>query len=432
MKTKRTILLLITVAAVACSQEKQLATDGHNIGFELLLTRGAGIGNAKSVADAGGFNVWGYSYYTTLGNWVTTTSSGRSALFRNDVVTGSPDGLTWSYGTPVEWPAGKMVTFFAYGPLNSANVTGYDDDVPVITFAVDTNPNSQTDLLIAAPMYDRTGPSPVALSFDHALSQIKFSALKAQEVVAEVKITGIELKNIYYKGTTPLDIIGWTPETGVRNFALSTASGTLQNITLTKNDQLLSTASGTMFLMPQTLNRVTNKPELSVTFTVDGQPLRWTGAVPPPSVWLPGRSYIYQLCIDGESVQVIVIDSNVSLQPWETTKVFQTVPLSTNPTKNLNAINTAMEAFNTLKGDGNHDGAKTFVLHAAGNLSHNLAINLTSVAMGNWVAGDTVMLDFNSNLDNWDAGALVSVTAPGWTISPASLSNRGTITLVKL
>ena len=449
MRTKLTILLLISIAAIACRKEivETKGGKGSGIGFTTLLTRGTAIDDAAGVANAGGFNVWAYSH---TGSWSTALS--KTIIIDNDVsgsyghVT-SADGITWDYGTPREWPggAGEVVSFFAYAPAGSATV-GYDvNEVPVVTYTVSSVIANQTDLLVANPVLDCTGPDPVTMGFSHALSRIHFSALKAPEVLEEIKITSVIFNNVYSEGSAPLQLpvvwdVDYTPGK-VSSYTVSILNGVLNDVALTDAGQPIS--NGMLFLMPQTL---LTDAEMTVTFTVDGEILSWTGVLAAPyrEEWEPGKSYNYQLFIDGESVQVIVIDSEISLEDWEPEMAFHSVALGTDGVKNLAAIYSGISTFNTFKGNMvGLDEYTLFIIYAIGDLSHDLTINMSdiSIVTSNFAAGDTLVFDFDESIKVWgtdssngDAPWEVEViNAAGWNVvpTPPQLTDRGTITLTK-
>jgi len=434
MKKILAILLLITVTAVACRKEIVETKGKLPIGFSTLVTRGT-VMDVTGVAAAGGFNVWGYSH---VGNWALALNPAKTTLFNGSTVT-SADGINWDYGTLKSWPNGENVTFFAYAPAGSATSVSYSADlVPEITYSVPIAIANQIDLLIANEMLDCTGPNPVQVIFEHALSRIKFSALKAPGITGEVKITEIKFKNLYYEGSTPLEIpVNWNVNPGVRDYTLLIAAG-LIDVSLENYEQVISANNGMLFLMPQELQRLVDIPEITVTFTVDGQPLSWSGVIFPSSEWLPGKSYAYQLFIDGESVQVIVKDV-IELEDWETERVMQTVALGSDHIKNQNSFNAAINAFNTFKSSDIQDEYKLFTIYAAGDLNHDIEIDMSATATNYFGTGDTIVFDFEANTGNWGTDAsngnapweVKIVNTSGWSVTSTSLTNKGTMTLIK-
>lgn len=305
----RGLIISLMAAAVltSCGTERVDTRGGENteIGFATHLTRGSEIANAAGVAAEGGFSVWAFQH---TGTW--STASDKVIFIDNTGlgyghVTGNAAGTEWNYGPPKYWPAGKMISFFAYTPHGCAMPDGTDAaGVPAITYEVPDEVANQKDLMIAAPVLDATGPNPVNEVFHHALSRITFSACKADLMPGEVKITTIGLKNIRYRGSTTLQTpVSWAVDTHTYNYALF--DDLLLDVTLgagANAAQNVTAPNGAMFLMPQELN---GSEEIIVLFTAEGMELSWSGTIPAPAAWLPGKSYNYRLLIDGDMVVIV-------------------------------------------------------------------------------------------------------------------------------
>ncbi|MCL2693245.1 MAG: fimbrillin family protein [Rikenellaceae bacterium] len=304
------MLLLIAIISVSCGQEmverrgegdSAGGDESRRVGFVMPSERGSVISTASDVAQAGGFTVWAYTH---AGNWPTTNVN----VLNGTRVTSPDNGITWSTETPLYWATFRsFLSFFAYAPANSATMDGRDaDGVPQINYTVDDDPVAQKDLLIAAPMLDRVGPDPVGVNFSHALSRIRFSAIKDVSITEEIRIVGIELQNIYSNGTAALRFpISWTVNTNsAKDYSLTNLSGGgLNDILLTDSDQLLTASNGELFLMPQNLDRSSDVPNIVVSYTTsDGISfgILHTHTITgfPVGGWLPGKTYTYQLHIE--------------------------------------------------------------------------------------------------------------------------------------
>jgi len=313
MKAKLIIrLILIAFVAVSCEKEVIEKRDKNGQGDENRLpigfvmseqTRGSVIATPLNVAQEGGFKVWGYRHRD---NW---SSGGFTASVFNAAGTNvtSANGTTWSYQTPAYWSLYEYISFFAYAPADQATMNGHDaSGVPRINFTVKDNPIEQKDLLIANQLLDQTPPNPVNMTFDHALSRIRFSALKDASISEEIRITNIELQNIYSGGTISLQTpVSWAVNTSVaKNYTLtSSLGGGLNDIALTGSDQLLTAPNGELFLMPQVLNRSSHVPNMEVSYATSsgtsfGIERTYTLSGFPSDEWLPGKTYTYQLYID--------------------------------------------------------------------------------------------------------------------------------------
>jgi hypothetical protein len=426
----------MVITAVSCAKEVVDTKENNNlpIDFSTLLTRGSTIFGAQDVAALGGFRVWGYAH---LNNWVLAST--KEPLFSSTLVTSPNNGVTWSYGTPVNWPEGQKVSFFACAPAGVSTITANGVDVPKIDFTIDPNVVNQIDLLVAREMFDLVGPNPVNVVFDHALSRIRFSALKYPDFDGKVVITSIKLTNLYFKGATLFCPPAWNVDnSSVTDYTVSVSSGTLENLPLTTSEQYISSSTGTLFLMPQTLIRASGTPQMIVTFTVGDQEMSFTCPLSLPDEWVTGKPYTYQLLIDGETVRVIVIDTDVWLTDWEHERVMQTVVLGINQNKNTGALYAAVRSFNTLIGNGDHNDCSLFTIYAANNLTHSLTIDMSDpgVIVNNFDAGTTLVFDFETILGSWGSGVSVTVDnyLSGWSLgagSSASLSGKGKIILIK-
>jgi hypothetical protein len=307
MRAHIIILIAIVSFLVSCNKEtiEKPGEKVEGIGFAVHFkqdagaTKGSAITNAAGVATAGGFSVWAYSY---IGTWSSIPA--KTGIFVGTQVTSLDGGLTWDYGTPQLWPLGERVSFFAYAPHGSATFSNFDaQGVPVINYEAPVNVTNHVDLMIAGQQLDKLGPDPVNEQFSHALSQIRFSAAKVGHTTSNVTINSIEVSSVKYSGSTPLLLpVAWTVNPTSRNYTLSIGNGLLSNTILTATTQEILASGQAMFMMPQTLDATA---QITVSFSIDNLSLNWTAPLPEPVVWLPGRSYNYQLIIDGNMVMVM-------------------------------------------------------------------------------------------------------------------------------
>ncbi len=313
MMKKILILTVLAAAFAACGDEAVERNvdpaEAGTIGFAArsgAFTRAAEI-NAPADMAAAGFGVFAYSYAKTS-DWNTPVD--KALLFINQRVTGASgpnggaDGLEWSYGEPIRWPAGKKVSFFAYAPYDSGAAIGDDngDGVPEISYGV----TRQVDLLVAAEQTDiEPRPEPVTENFRHALSQIVLKARKTDEGAAnEVILTGVSFRNIIGTGTVALQYpITWTPDSPLPLYSPGVITGTPLGTTA----QDVLDGDPRRFVIPQSLSGTT----LAVTFTVDGFPKSWEGPVPTPGGWQPGIRYTYTLNITGDLVAIVCGDNEL-------------------------------------------------------------------------------------------------------------------------
>lgn len=405
----RLLIYIITAIVFASCSKGTVETrddESAHINFSTILSRASSIGSGLDLAQAGGFTVWAYNY---SGSWSTATT--RASLM-DDVRVTSSDGISWTYGSPVYWPVGDRVSFFAYGPANSATPAGVNAQyVPLIDFAVGDNPATQTDLFIATQTLDQLGPDyiggrPVNMLFNHALSQIKLSAILSGNFTEEVKVTGVAFKNIYYRGQAAVQMpVSWSVNTsGTKDYRLTTANGLL-DIALSTTAQPIVSSDGMMFLLPQLIDRTESQPAMEVTLSVGGVEVKYTIAAFGTEYWLPGKSYDYQLVISEDDLQVIVIDSDITLKDWNVNIMIQPVPLAHNPTVNMARLKTALSSLATLNKEGYHelliDNCKYFALYVKNDITHDITIDMADYT-DSFTQGEYVMFDVKKLVESWE------------------------------
>lgn len=186
----------------------------------------------------------------------------------------SKGGTGWS-ATPNLWPDvdnEEPVSFYAY------NAGDFDSSDNYISFTVNENASTQTDLLVAKReniTYKATGGK-VSLTFDHACAAVNIRVKRTEEVGADLAVTSIKLEGVANEGDYYYNS-GWKDLSGSATYTLSNA-----NISVTTSEQTMT--CGTLFMIPQTLGsdaKVVFRNGTTVKATV---PLN--GAV-----WEPGRRY---------------------------------------------------------------------------------------------------------------------------------------------
>lgn len=431
-------------------------------------SRSSIIDTGAKLATAGGFNVWAYSHTGTWSSAVT-----RVSMLENVPVTSDNNGTSWEYGAPVYWPDSDQVSFFAYGPAGKATaIADPADGVPAINFVVDNAAALQADLLIATNIPNQLGSNygdyaPVNLTFNHALSQVKFSALLSEdfknsngEVTETVKITKVELKNVSNDGEISLQAgASWqVSNESSANYTL-VAGTDLENITLTTSVQRLSTEAGTMFLMPQAVE--SGNIELAVTLTFNGIEMNYAVPLFSPVAWLPGKSYDYQLFVEKESIQIIVIDNEITLDPWTVSIAIQPVPLSNKQETDLKRLKSALSSLAHLRGESNLSGYKYYAIYLRNDVNHDITVDMDAYN-DSFGKEEQIMFDAKKIINSWkDNGAdppvnytfTVNFDPLYWRLMPAaqpietevdgytyattqnpvkSISNKGSIILEKL
>lgn len=180
------------------------------------------------------------------------------------------------------WPFGCALSFYAYAPYHADTSTGSlvfpsgtSGGYPTASYTVPSAPAEQEDLVLAAPVLDRTQDAGnVPLVFSHALTQVVFKARWTGEdpfvrrVLSRglgVKIRSIALENVrgsssvtFYSGgynwdsPAPEDLAAYA----TASYSLTLANGSLVAEPLTQaptyTDSFLR-PDGVLYLIPQTL-----------------------------------------------------------------------------------------------------------------------------------------------------------------------------------
>ena len=403
MKFKLPVLFIIAATIVGCTGHESVEKPGDNtstIGFSTLLTsRATAITTPALLAAAGGFKVWAYSH---PGDWSTAIQ--KNALLNGTSITSDDNGATWTYDSPAEWPEnGDNVSFFAYSPPGSATVSTASG-TPRISYTVDPQPSQQKDLLFADQLFDQASSTYVPLGrkvnlyFRHALSQICFSACYTGTKAGEVRVTRVTLKNVYSTGdaaiTTPAD---WAVDTEMDDYTLQTGGEGLQNVALSDTPADISTENGMLYLMPQTVSRAIDQIIMEVTFNIDGGELTCTTPLLAPADWLPGKSYKYQIELDDNAIEVIVIDSDITLTPWSKSIALQTLMLTSESDYDDANVDFALSILNRI----NTPDRTWFGIYGVNDVTHDLTIDIAAAGLNNFSTGQMLLFDFKKTIRYW-------------------------------
>lgn len=227
---KKLFIAILGVAAfAACSQDVTLETPkGAAIGFDNVF-----VENATRAADLTANNITDFGVYGFIKN-----ASGEGQIFDNQLV--SKSGNAFTYSPAQYWVANAYYYFAAIAPAAKANTYVANAETPdagVLSFNNQTAA-ANTDLLFAYYKRDavaeiKEAPAPVAFTFDHVLSRVKFSFKngfgEGQNI--ELKVTNVNVKNAIAKGTLALEagVLAeqWADQTGAFNVAFGNAGATL-------------------------------------------------------------------------------------------------------------------------------------------------------------------------------------------------------------
>ena len=180
---------------------------------------------------------------------------------------GDATSTNWTTAKPYYWPTGKTLSFYAWYPYNSKNLTIPNDNNVAgieLSYEIPELVADQEDFMMSNGRNVTESGAAVSLHFYHMLTAVKF---KTGNSIPACHIKSITLKNVKYKGThsyhaTGSGILPWTPNADTKSFTLNV------NQDITMNTETILTEEGkTLFMMPQELG---DEARLEVNLLVDG------------------------------------------------------------------------------------------------------------------------------------------------------------------
>ena len=318
---KKQMMMLLAIAAMAgCSKSEVVDTPNGDGNTPIKLKTFVGKSVKATETKTDNLTAFQMTAYTTSAAFPGTASADEPTPFiASQIVsrTGESSPYSWPYTGPQYWPQGKKVSFFAYAPTTGVTyaapaAAGW----PGFTYTVAAEA-SQADLVVAQrTSQDATSNNgSVALNFNHALSQILFSAKCANAdftaVVKTIELSGIQNAGTYTFATSATEgtaIEGsWSGVKGAEGYAYLT-NGTAA-IAKTTSDPIAGT-NGALMLMPQTLTGAKLKVVYTVTigsgdseqsFDVTKENVELTGT------WAPGMKYTYDLTLVSDATAITIV-----------------------------------------------------------------------------------------------------------------------------
>mgnify|MGYP002673068247 CR=1 FL=1 len=183
------------LALTACNNDETVdVAKGNAIGFNSFVNNSTRATDATN-ANFESFKVWGLM---NDGEKTGTPFVGKDVTKANGA---------WSYGTPVYWEKGYAYSFVALAPNDAYTFTAPTEinTWGSLTFA---NKTGETDLLYAtqkqAAVTGNTCPAPVALTFNHMLSRVRFQFENGMLDGSELTVTDVKIIDAYTNGTATL------------------------------------------------------------------------------------------------------------------------------------------------------------------------------------------------------------------------------------
>ena len=335
---RKSLLMLGVAAAVfaGCSNEEVMDMPSNRaIQFNSFVNNHTRAVSEVTAQNLTGFYVFGA--YGSAQNWT-------SVLTNEQVNGGTVDGIsTWTPVNGAYWEPSQTYNFGAYANGNSTSFSdaSFDAVTNALTFTNYNVATEQKDLIAATATHttdtDVSDEGLVDMSFQHMLSQVKFTFTNKDSrdytmKISDIKVNAVTTATGTYKYETNTPTITWN----------TTSGATTGDYVFTTIEDIA--ADGThetdLFVMPQ------NNAELKVTFTAtfwDGshsetEPIKkgtFTGSLKytpdtqngkgTANEWTPGYRYNYTAEVNGDDIydpenpgQMYPIEFSVSaVDNWE-------------------------------------------------------------------------------------------------------------------
>lgn len=310
---KKQMMMLLAIAAMAGCSKSEVVDNPNGDGNTPIKLK-TFVGKSVKAAETTTANLTSFQMeaYTTAAAY---PGADAPTSFISSAVT-TPG--SWTYTGPQYWPQSLKVSFFAYAPTTGVTyaapaAAGW----PGLTYTVAAEA-SQADLIVAqrTDQDASTNSGSVALTFNHALSQILFKAKCATAdftaVVKTIELSGIQNEGTYTFATSATEgtaIEGsWSGVKGAAGYAYLT-NGTAA---ITSAGEAIAGTNGALMLMPQTLTNAKLKVVYEVTlgnqkFDVTKEDVALTGT------WAPGMKYTYDLTLVSDAKKITL---DPSVKPW--------------------------------------------------------------------------------------------------------------------
>ena len=301
------------------------------------VTKGVDSGVTTTSLQASGAGFGLFAWRTDAGSYF----NGDQLYLDNEHFIYDDSEGVFRASSPVFWPLGSWLSFFAYAPytadLSSAPLeypsSDYAGGLPRFTYTPAANPAEQMDLVISAPVLDRSvSEGTVPLTFYHPLTKVSFQARwtssdpekidKMIECMYVIRIKSITLNNILGENSLTYTRNGfnWDAPTGAAlaslataSYTLSMANGCLATPDMPDTEVPMGSSYGSgfaldpesvLYLLPQAL---TPGASLDVVYGLYGQnglqsgdDIAYSVAIGnlPTYVWPAGSELCYRLSID--------------------------------------------------------------------------------------------------------------------------------------
>ena len=256
-------------------------TDGFP-GDNRMMTRGTQVTEDNKTKDRI-METFAVSAYTDI-------KGTPDFMYNVPTTKGSPENGT-TYWYPEEkfyWPGVKSLNFYAWYP-HTANaegltVSGADENgTPKLHYTAPEDVKKQMDVMTAVAT-NQAEQEAIPLTFDHALSAVKFVA---GSDLPNCVVKSVKLYNLQYEGTYDIASSTWTEvKSDKKDFTVSWGYNAVEGTEgspVTREDE-------TFFLVPQALDGA----KVEVTF-MNTDNTEFTVGAALTGTWEKGKTYIYKI-----------------------------------------------------------------------------------------------------------------------------------------
>lgn len=256
-------------------------TDGFP-GDNRMMTRGTQVTEDNKTKD-GIMETFAVSAYTDI-------KGTPDFMYNVPTTKGSPENGT-TYWYPEEkfyWPGVKSLNFYAWYPYTAnaegLTVSGADEKgTPTLHYIAPDDVKKQMDVMTAVAT-NQAEQEAIPLTFDHALSAVKFVA---GSDLPNCVVKSVKLYNLQYEGTYGIASSTWTEvKSDKKDFTVSWVYNAVEGTEgspVTREDE-------TFFLVPQTLDGA----KVEVTF-MNTDNTEFTVGAALTGTWEKGKTYIYKI-----------------------------------------------------------------------------------------------------------------------------------------
>lgn len=173
-------------------------------------------------------------------NFVVYGFAGNGQIFKGQEVEKKND--KWTYDPVQYWVPDHTYTFGAIAPKEEkGKVSGVTLEGETVGMTVSFTNNGTTDLLHAAPAAIdcnanfAANPKPVALTFNHQLSKVKFSFMNAVGKGYNVKVSNVKITDAYQAGTLTIGATNAWSEQDNKTLVLNFGQGDEEKLMIPMN-----------------------------------------------------------------------------------------------------------------------------------------------------------------------------------------------------